>query len=296
MRKSLQFLIAIFITQISLSQDFKSDFQQAFQNNDTILQIEVLNEWKEARPDDPELFTSFFNYYFLKSRKELVSITKEYNKNENLIIKDSLGKVQGYVGNRIIYDQIVLEKGIGYIDEGIELYPNRLDMRFGKIYSLGETTQWNRFTNEIIKTIEHSSKNDNQWTWTNNDPQNGEEFFLSAIQDYQNQLFNTGYDSLLKNMRMIAEEVLKYYPNHIESLSNLSVTYLLTGEYDKGIKPLLKAEQINPEDYIVLANIAHGYKLKGDNQKAIEYYKKTEKYGDEQAKEFAQKQLEELNH
>ena len=295
MKKQLLLLFAIFITQVSLGQDYKSDFQKAFQNNDTILQIEVLNKWKEAKPNDPEIFTSFFNYYFQKARKEVVSITKETSKGENFVIKDSLDQVQGYLGKQIIYDQKNLEKGIEIIDQGIELYPNRLDMRFGKIYSLGETQKWNRFTNEILKTIEYSSKNNNKWSWTNNDSQFGEHFFLSAIQDYQNQLYNTGNDELLNNMRVIAEEVLKYYPNHVESLTNLSVTYLLAGEYDKGIKPLLKAEEINPEDYIILANIAHGYKLKGDNQKAIEYYEKTEKYGDEQAKKFAKEQLEKLN-
>ena len=95
-------------------------------------------------------------------------------------------------------------------------------------------------------------------------------------------------------MREIANEILKYYPNHIESLSNLSITYLLTGEYDKGIDALKKAEKINPKDFIILSNIAQGYKLKGDKEKAIEYYQKTIEYGDEQAKEYSKQQIKEL--
>jgi len=84
-----------------------------------------------------------------------------------------------------------------------------------------------------MKTIDYSVINDNQWTWANNENQeNGKDFFLSSLQDYQVQLYNTGNDDLLLNMREIANEVLKFYPNHIESLSNLSITYLLTGEYD----------------------------------------------------------------
>ena len=53
-------------------------------------------------------------------------------------------------------------------------------------------------------------------------------------------------------MRKIANKVLEIYPNHIESLSNLSITYLLTGEYDKGIEPLLQAEKINPKIILYL--------------------------------------------
>ena len=151
------------------------------------------------------------------------------------------------------------------------------------------------FTSEILKTIEFSAKNNNNWTWTNNEKyDSGEKEFLLGIQSYQLQLYNTGNDDLLKNMREIANKVLEHYPNHIESLSNLSITYLLTEEYDKGIEPLLKAEKINPKDYIVLGNIALGYKLKGDKEKAIEYYEKTVEYGDESAKEYAKQQLKEL--
>ena len=74
----------------------------------------------------------------------------------------------------------------------------------------------------------------------------------------------------------------------------MSITYLLLGEFDTAIETLLKAEKINPEDFIILSNIAHGYKLKGDNDKAIEYYEKTIQYGDAQAKEFARQKIEEL--
>ena len=83
-----------------------------------------------------------------------------------------------------------------------------------------KVSDWKNFTSEIIKTIEYSSKNGNNWTWTNNEKYDGgENDFLLDIQTYQLQLYNTGNDDLLENMREIANEVLKYYPNHIESLS-----------------------------------------------------------------------------
>ncbi|HHC80321.1 MAG TPA: tetratricopeptide repeat protein, partial [Flavobacteriia bacterium] len=99
---------------------------------------------------------------------------------------------------------------------------------------------------------------------------------------------------LLNNMKQISETVLKYYPNNVESLSNISVVYLLNGEYDKGLAPLLKAEKINPKDYIVLGNIAQTYKLKGNKKMSIKYYEKMLKYGDGQTKEFAKEQIANL--
>ena len=231
----------------------------------------------------------------MKSRQEVLSLTTDQPEGESLVLKDSLNQNAGFLGSQIYYDQTELKKGLDKINEGIELYPNRLDMRFGKIYALGQIPDWKNFTSEIIKTVEYSAKNNNKWTWTNHEKYDGtEKEFLLDIQTYQLQLYNTGDDNLLENMREIATKVLEYYPNHIESLSNIGSTYLITGEYNKGIEALLRAEKINPKDYIVLGNIAQGYKLKGDKEKAIEYYEKTAEYGDERAKEFAKQQITEL--
>lgn len=295
MNRILGTLIAILISQIGFSQDYQSQFEKYCQTNDTINQLKVLTEWKNSNPKDAELYTSYFNYHFMKSKQEILAMSTDEPNGESLVLKDSLNKTAGFLGSKIHFDQTELEKGLNKIDEGIKLYPNRLDMRFGKIYVFGEVSNWKDFTSEIKKTIEYSSKNRNNWTWTNNEKYDGgEKEFLLDIQNYQLQLYNTGNDDLLENMREIANEVLKFYPNHIESLSNLSITYLLTKEYDKGIEALLRAEKINPKDYIVLGNIAQGYKLKGDKKKAIEYYEKTIEFGDDRAKEYAKQQISEL--
>jgi Flp pilus assembly protein TadD len=107
------------------------------------------------------------------------------------------------------------------------------------------------------------------------------------------QLYNAG-DSQLNNMKAIAEAVLKYYPDHVENLSNLAITYLIQKDYTNALTPLLKAEKIAPTDYIVLNNIAYCYDTKGDKANAIKYYELTEKYGDERAKQSAKKKLAEL--
>lgn len=285
MKKIIYIVFTLSImTTICLGQDYKKEFDKFCQEGNTNNQIKLLTKWEIEDPNSPELFTSFFNYYFLKSRQE-----------ESLQLIDSTGKVAGFIGGDIKYNREILQKGFDKIDLGIMKYPNRLDMRFGKVYALGEVKEWDKFTDEIIKTIQYSKKNNNEWTWTNNEEkQNGKEFLLSSIQDYQLTLYNTERDDLLENMRIIAEEILKVYPNHIESLTNISITYLLVEEYDKGIETLLKAEKINPKDVVVLSNIAHGYRLKNDIKNSIKYYEKMLTLDDENAVSFAKEQIESL--
>lgn len=286
-------ILFILIANWSFSQDLHNQFLAACETSDTIKQLEILELWEKEAPTDPEYYTSRFNYHFAKSQKEVLEIRNDEPNGDALIINDSLGNNAGFIGSKIIYGSDEINKSFNFIDKGLQENPNRLDMRFGKIYVLGELEDWDSFTEEIIATIDYSTKKSSPWLWTYNEKQDGDnEFMLSAIQGYQLQLYNTQNDSLLLNMRSIANTILEIYPEHIESLSNLSITYTLLGELDKALKPLLKAETINPDDYIVIANIANTYKELNNKEKSIEYYKKLTKFEVDGVAEFAKQQIE----
>lgn len=274
MKKWYLFGLMVF-SQMIFGQDFQADFQKYFKENNIKKQAKILTQWEKKNPKDAELFVSYFNYYFAKSKTENIVLSQEKPNSEGFVLTDDKQNTAGYLGLDTSYNQEDIQKGFAKIDKGIKLYPNRLDMRLGKIYVLGQIKDWETFTNEIIKTIEYSSQNKNHWDWTENkNLPDAEETLLSSIQDYQIQLYNTENDALLVNMRTIADAVLKYYPNDIRSYNNKAMSYIILGEYDKGLEVLLKAEKIAPNDEIVLSNIARVYELKGEKQKEEIYRKK----------------------
>lgn len=288
-------LVFVFSVQLTWAQDYQNEFLMACEMDDTTKQFQILEKWETAEPKNPELYTARFNYHFANSQNELVELRTTRPKGEGLILKDSLGNSVGFMGSEMLYDSDEIKKAFSYIDKGIEQYPNRLDMRFGKIYVFGQLEDWKGFTEEIIKTIKHSYVKQTKWLWTNNKPQEEDEkFMLSAMQDYQLQLYNTGNDSLLMNMRRIAKTILESYPQHIESLSNLSITHTILGEYDKALESLFKAETLNPNDHIIVANIAHNYSLNKNKDKAIEYYEKLMTFEEEGISDFAKQQITQL--
>jgi tetratricopeptide (TPR) repeat protein len=282
----------------AIGQTFKQQFNDLISKKDTLGQKQLLEKWEKTDSNDPELFVAYFNYYVIKSKNEIITLGQNPKGKDVLQIMDqdtTKREPVGFIYGDTYYNSDLLSKGFDWINKGIEKHPNRLDMRFGKIYMFGQIEDYENFTKEIIKTIDYSAINKNKWTWADSKPlDDPKEFMLSSIQNYQIQLYNTENDDLLDNMKRIAETVLKYYPDHIESLSNLSIVFMLQKQYDKALEPLLKAEKLNPKDYIVLNNIAQAYKLKGDTKNAIKYYELTIKYGDEQAKKYAQGQIDEL--
>jgi tetratricopeptide (TPR) repeat protein len=293
-------IILACVTLILLSlhfkaQDFKTSFLNAQKAKDTVAQGKVLREWEKSDPKSAELFVSWFNYYALMSMKAVLSLEKNARGKESLELKDSSGKNAGYINNGIEYNLDILDKGYENIEKGITLFPNRLDMRFGKVYMYGKTGDYQKFTDEIIRTVEYSGKIKNAWLWRDGkDLDDPKKFMLDAIQDYVLQLYDTNDDSLLKNMRHISETVLKHYPDHVESLSNISITYMIEKNHDKALTYLLKAEKLAPEDFVVLGNIAYCYNGKGDKTNTLKYYKLVAKHGDEEARTMADQKIKEL--
>ena len=296
--------ITVFLIGLTLfcnpafGQTFKQQFADLVSKKDTTRQRQLLQKWEMADSNDPELYVAYFNFYVTKSKKDFIELGNN-PKGENIlkIMAKDTSKTEpvGYMYGNSNYDPQIIKKGFDYADQGIAENPTRLDIRFGKVYMFGELQNYKDFTEEIIRTINYSGKIKNKWTWTDNKPvDNPKQFLLSALQTYQLQLYNTNNENLLDNMRQIAETVLEYYPDHVESLSNLSIIYIVRKEYDKALDALLKAEKLAPTDYIVLANIALVYKLKTDFKNSIKYYELMRKYGDAQAKNFAEGQIDEL--
>lgn len=294
MRKVISLLFLTSFSIVLFGQTNYAKFKQLFNENDTTGIKELLNEWRAANPNDPEFYTSAFNFYFSQSKKELLTLSRQKGANEALQLKDSAGNVAGYLSSDLGFDSAILSTAFRYIDTAIAKFPNRLDIRAGKCYVLEKIKDYDNFTEELIKTVQYSTVIKNDWLWTENTKlEDGESFFLETIQEYLKELYDTGDDKLLENMKQIGDSVLRHYQN-IEILSTTAVAYMLTKNYDQALEYLLQAEKINPKDFIVLNNIAQGYKLKGDKVNAIKYFQLTQKYGDEEAKKRARQSIKEL--
>lgn len=288
-------LFILLFSNLLFGQSYNQEFQKLFKNNDTTKIKSLLIEWKKKNPNDPELYVSAINFYFSNSKQEIISLDTEQSSKQSIEFTDSTGKLAGFINSHVGYNNHKLAQAINYANTGIENFPNRLDIRFGKCFLFQQIGDYENFTKEIISVVEYSQVNKNAWLWTDNKKQNdAENFMLSAIQKYLKILYDTEDDNLLPNMIQIGESTLAHYPSNVEILSTTSVALMLTKNFTKAIEYLKQAEKINPKDFIVLNNIAQGYKLKGDKENAIKYYELTQKYGDKQAQQESRENIRKL--
>jgi tetratricopeptide (TPR) repeat protein len=293
--RSFCLLLSALAAHIACAQTFETRFQESLKNEDTVAQTRILKEWSTANSKDPELFIAYFNYYVKKSREEILSIDPQQKSKDAYALADSTGAPAGYLNSSMNFDSKTLQKGFDYANRAIELYPSRLDIRFGKIYMLGQAENFKEFTKTIIETIEYGNKIKYAWTWKQGKPvQDPKNFLFESMQDYIITIYNTEDDALLPYIRQISETVLKYMPNHVESLSNVALTWMIAGDFDRALPFLLKAETVNPKDVVVLNNIAESYKRKNDKGRAKSYYEKVIKYGSKEEADDARQEMKEL--
>ena len=298
MKQYITLLLVSFFGLQASAQTLEEKFDHFWNTNDTLGLRLTLEEWQAADSTNAEYYTSLFNYYFKKASQEVVAISTDEprTKGEDIfVLKDSTDAVKGYMHNRVNFSPIYMQKAMEAIDKGISQYPDRIDMRFGKTYAYGEIEDWNNYTNTIIETIKRSKQNNNQWTTTHNEPMTGgRDYLLSVVQDYQGKLYDVENDSLLTNMRNIAQTVVDIYPEHAVSWANIALTYIIVNDLDNALPPSLKAESIDPTDIIILNNIAQIYLRKEENAKAIEYLNKIIKYGNDEDKRYARSIIEKI--
>ncbi len=292
--KNTIFIICILFSNTIFSQTRFDQFKELFKKNDTTKTIAFLKEWEKITPNDPEFFVSSMNYYFSNAKKEILSFDKSKDGELSLNVEDEKGK-KYFINSNMGFDKALILKTLNYANKGIEEFPDRLDIRFGKCYILKQIQDYSNFNLELNRTIEYSRINSNKWILTENEkPEDGKAYMLSTIYEYQTELYETGDDALLNNIITIGKSTLKYYPNEIEILSITAVSLLLSNKFTEALEYLKIAEKLNPKDIIVMSNIAQVYVRQGDKTNAIKYYEQILKLGDLSEIENAKKELAKL--
>jgi tetratricopeptide (TPR) repeat protein len=262
--------------------DYKGTYRLLWEDKKYDEVFAHLQAWEAKEPNNPEMYIAFFNYYINTGRSSMLSLYREGEDN--------------YIGESTQYNNDSISKAIKYIDKGLSIAPNRLDMHFGKIYLLNEMKYYKEAKDELYATLEISKKIDNNWLWTDNEKaENAKVSFLRDINDYYSKWFKIGTEETLGYLKQLAEKQIELYPESIFAYNLMAAYHNAKKQPEESLKYLFQAEKIDPSDCVVLANIGETYLILLDNkQKAKEYFKKILEIGDEEDKEYAEYFLKEL--
>ncbi|MEK7774997.1 MAG: hypothetical protein AAB305_03825, partial [Candidatus Zixiibacteriota bacterium] len=116
--------------------------QQQFDSTMTLIDssqfteaLESIHALRKADSTDPEAYVLYVNFYYKKSMQSYLRIDRErFEGDQSISIFDSLGDTVGYMGDYQGFNFDTLGIGTAILKQGIESYPDRLDMRLGLAY------------------------------------------------------------------------------------------------------------------------------------------------------------------
>ncbi len=278
---------------------------------DTIKARNELLVWEKEEPKSADLYAAWFNYYYWVGETEHIgtATTLPEGVDDYMPLTDSTGVITGYVYPVKTYCKDSIEQAFRMIDKGLSYNPKRLDLHFGRIHVMlelsdkqmtnscgnSEKEPWaekptvDKVTDYLCKLIDE--KDHNSWLWTNDKKiEESEDVFYESMQSYFADIVSAGEMEAAEKLvdkLLTKKQTLKFRNDK---------GYLLARkkEYDKAIECFTGIHKDYPDDVTVIANIASCYEKKGDTKKAIKYYEKMAKSGDEETKAMAEEAIKEL--
>ena len=219
----------------------------------------LLERWEQAYPDDADMLLGKFTYYFAKSQSKSI-VLKEQDKylgvKPVLSLKDSTGKKVNYF-EEVSYDDEMFGLAQKAIEKTIQVYPDRLDLRFMKSASLiGYEKESPDMALSYLKGLAaYNGSQHPKWTYPGTDNVDYG-FFSAAMQEYCYLFFTYGTPAAYEAFRDLSSTMLSYKPDDTLFLDNMGSYYLVAKQDNKtALKYYTKVLKLKSDDLTAIKNI-----------------------------------------
>lgn len=307
MHRFFCFLTALAISLTAIAQTPSSkDFQDRYdllvsKLGPTGVGIEtLLDRWAAAYPDDVQMLTGKFSYWFSKSQT-LQLVPKDQQKflgeNPAVVLKDSTGANVNYF-QETMYDDEMFGEAQKALEKAIQLYPDRLDLRFLKVASLigYEKESPDMALSSLKSLMIYNATQHPKWEYPGVDKVDNE-FFSAALQEYCYLFFRYGTPATYEAFKELSQQMLTYEPKNVLFLDNIGSYWLVARKDNKtAMKYYSKVLKIKADDLTAIKNIIILARNSNNVKLEKKYLPQLIKYTqDEKEKITAQARLKSLN-
>lgn len=307
MHRFFCFLTALAISLTAIAQTPSSkDFQDRYELlvsklGPTGVGIEtLLDRWAAAYPDDVQMLTGKFSYWFSKSQT-LQLVPKDQQKflgeNPTVVLKDSTGANVNYF-QETMYDDEMFGEAQKALEKAIQLYPDRLDLRFLKVASLigYEKESPDMALSSLKSLMIYNATQHPKWEYPGVDKVDNE-FFSAALQEYCYLFFRYGTPATYEAFKELSQQMLTYEPKNVLFLDNIGSYWLVARKDNKtAMKYYSKVLKIKADDLTAIKNIIILARNSNNVKLEKKYLPQLIKYTqDEKEKITAQARLKSLN-
>jgi len=280
------------------AQQFQDTFYEQWERQDTSGMLRFLEKWKESEPYNPDVYVGYFNYYAIQTFEEESLLLPEMPQDggEYIEVRDSLNNVSGYLSRVMVINDSVLNIAFDWVDKGIKRFPDRLDLRMGKVYLAIETDRMEEVYAELQSAILSGDSIHHEWKWMREEVLDSGQYFLySSVQGHLYKLFEN-QDSVADEIILgISELILAQDDQQYFAMTNAATVFMIKKQFNMAIDWLKKADKIHEKDSIILSNLGYCYGELQEWRRARRYYEEALKWSeDDNGREYCQRQLDRL--
>ena len=250
------FVLLLLLYSASLyGYDFSDRIYKCIERDNYIEADSLLAEWQKIDSLNPELEIVKFNRFLNESRESMLMLSDDISpESDAMIFTDSLGNVAGSIRQSLTWNDELYDRALGIIQNAIDMFPSRLDMRFGYATSLAMRDRIAEQVDVLKNVLDYGNKIGYEWLWQGDEPlADPETETVECIWDSCLGIYNSGMDSLAYEL---CNETLKFFPEDLRFINMCGAIKYLSGSYNEALNYFYKALELSPVDTIVMSNIA----------------------------------------
>jgi tetratricopeptide (TPR) repeat protein len=201
-----------------LAADYENRFQKLEKEGSRQDAEELLVEWREAQPNNPESWISSANHYFNKGIASVV-ITSGGERDD---------------GTSLVADRVSVNLAIGFLREGVRRFPARLDIRCGLSYILEQAGEFDKQFSVIKECVTYSKEHSQNLLWLKGKPLPlpSESFLPPLLDDYANFYMEKSGELNKERFLKLEKFFVESYPKNMRALLRLAVYYEQNKDWD----------------------------------------------------------------
>ena len=255
MKRIFIFLLITMCIGTAFAQSYSDAFDEAFSRDDITAQREALKLWQREAPEDVNLFIARYNFF--------------------------ANQAMGQNPNQV--SASLADSALMAIEDGITHFPDRLDLRFGKIYFLGELRKWDAFVDEIGRAMDHSVQIGHHWLYPNVPDDLIEDLLTESMNDYLVTMWQSIADTarlsaadtlVVRQIQGLAKRVVQLFPGDFPNTYMLALSHLILNENDKAYRYLVRAEKLSSTSKPLLWSLVKVCRKLGKAAQVEEYQRR----------------------
>ena len=230
----LALILSCYTISFAQTYDFKT-FEPLMEGPDTAAIRKMLDEWE---PRNADYYAALFNYCILTA-------------------EDRGDALQTF----------------DFMDEGVSAFPDRLDLRFSRIYTMIRVEDYPAALSGLDDILSRNDVNGGEWLWMNDEPvEDTRNAILSTFDDYLSRIRESGQKETVDAWLEGTADTYPFFKNGFLIIKERWLSEEWRQDEAIGILRSILAE--DPEYRAALYDLAYLSYLRNDYDTAIDYFGK----------------------